>query len=603
MMKYLYQGEIMMKQVNFYDLKINDNFWSNFQNKMFEKTVWAVYDRFYETGRITTMDCEWTDGKPNKPNLFWGSDVFKWVEGAAYLLEYRKDEKLISLIDDIVRRIEKGVREDGYYNSYYNSTNEPIFSNRSNHELYSLGHMIEAAIALDHATGDNRLLNIAVKNVGFVNNYFCKEDAAAFVTPGHEEIELALFRLYHYTGNKDYYELAKFFLEKRGNNDKDGRVGKAKIIVQDFPIREQHEAMGHAVRATYLYSAMVDYVNEEYDKDLMQCVKDIFNDIYEKKMYITGGVGSSSCNEAFSVPYHLPNRDAYAETCAAIGLALFSGRMQNTELDSRFGDAVERAIYNGVISGIDLDGTSFFYSNPLAIDLSLCNADIKYQPKTVRQKIFDCSCCPPNILRFISSIGNLVYGLEEDTLYVHQYIANSGNIDGCSVELITDYPNTGKVTVFAKGKKLALRKPMWCDSFSASAPCTEKNGYLFFETDNVSVDFSMTPKFYISSDKVHDNAGRVALTRGPIVYCAEQQDQKEDIFSISICTGEKIIVENELFGGLPVITVIGKIIDKKGLLYQPLSNKSTTVPVRFIPYFSFANCGECNMQVWIPSIN
>ena len=520
-----------MKKVPFYDLSVTGGFWAERQKTVEEKTVYAVYDRFFETGRVETMDCKLHDVKPH---IFWGSDVVKWMEGAAYILEKKEDPRLRKLVDELLDRIEAGVAEDGYYNSYFNSP-EPQwerFSDRDKHELYSLGHLIEAAVALSHI-GEDRLLKIACKNADLVDRVFRKEDSAGFTTPGHEEIELALVKLWEATGEKRYLELSEFFVRKRGTSPKDVgiyRKDDGSGIQSHLPMMEQRTAEGHAVRAVYLYSAVADLAEALKDQELRALAEDLFDDIYEKKMYITGGIGSSSLGERFTVPYHLPNRDAYAETCAALGLALFARRMYTMEPDSRYGDAAERALYNGMIAGLSLEGDAFFYSNPLEIDLSREKIPMSYSPATLRQKVFGCSCCPPNLVRLIPSVADFVYTYDEAYLYVHQYIPTTGKVDGVDVLMKTEYPVNGRVRVAYSGKKLALRKPAWCTEVITQASYTEKKGYLYFDTSEVEVEFVMKPTFYLAGHAVHDDIGRVALMRGPVVYCLEGKDQEASVF-------------------------------------------------------------------------
>lgn len=591
-----------MEHIGFEKVTVTGGYWYEKQKLLKEKTVWAVYDRFYETGRITTLDCKWKEGEPNKPHHFWGSDVFKWLEGAAYMLSSEENEKLKAAVDDCIKRIESGVSEDGYYNSYYNSVGEKRFSKRSMHELYSLGHFIECAIAIDKYLHDDRLLKIAVKNTELVDRIFRVEDSAAFVTPGHEEIELALYKLYRYLGDEKYLTLMKYFIDMRGNNAKD--TANDTYIVQsqsDEPVRNMSDAKGHAVRAVYLYSAMADLANEIGDKELADAVARLFDDIYYRKMYITGGIGSCYIDEKFTNPYDLPNRDAYTETCAALGLALFCGRLYNQKPDARFGDVFERAVYNGMMSGLGLDGESFFYTNPLCIDLGKKNIHRTYQPDTVRRKVFDCSCCPPNLVRMIPSIGGWIYGLDGDRVFVHQFIASRTVIDGKEISVVTDYPRSGKVTVNGGGKKIAVRKPLWCDLYKTDAVCEEKDGYLYFDTDRVTVDFEMKPKFMRANSKIHADNGRVAIMYGPIVYCAEEVDQGCDLYSLFVNTEKGITVGADDFGGFKTLTAGGfKVSEPNRPYYNAEEIKYEETEIKFIPYSCFANRGESNMQVWLP---
>ena len=596
-----------MKTIPFYSMRITDSFWSERQQTVRDTTVWAVYDRFYETGRIPTLDCSWQEGQPNKPHHFWGSDVFKWVEGAAYIMESHPNEKLREAVDDIICRIAKGIRENGYYNSFYNTLNLPIYTKRDDHELYSLGHMIEAGIAWAHATGDDRLLQMACRGADHADKVFRQEDSAGFDTPGHEEIELALMRLYHYTKNDRYLALARHFLDRRGQGPKDTPNDRIKTDEKNsqfhLPVRQQREAVGHAVRAVYLYCAMADLALETGDPELEEAVEAIFTDIMEKKMYITGSIGSVYTGEAFSAPYHLPNRKAYAETCAALGLALFCRRMLAIRPDSRYADVAERALYNGMLSGLSLDGKAFFYINPLEMDLAACDIPYERQHAPQRQEVFSCSCCPPNLVRLIPAIGDFVYSCEEDTLFVHQYIANEAHFDGFHASIVGSYPYDGHLRVSCPGKRLALRRPGWCSHYTASAPCTEKDGYLYFDCDSVEVEFDMTPTFLTAASDVHADQGRVALMRGPLVYCAEGLDQPADIFRCRIDPDAPVTETADTIAGFPILEASGHITPTQNTLYVPYRKVAPTpCKLRLIPYFAFANRGKSNMQTWILTV-
>ncbi len=591
-----------MKKVPFYDLKVTDGFWAQQQKIVREKTVWAVYDRFEETGRNITMDCK---DHGIKPHIFWGSDVVKWMEGAAYLLKEQWDEALWRKVDALILAIQEGVSEDGYYNSYFNSpyAEWPRFSNRDKHELYSLGHMMEAAVAL-HDIGDDRLMEICRKNAELVKRIFCEEGSAGFVTPGHEEIELALYRMYETTGDKMYLEIAAFFINQRGTNGIDPTLTKI-FNTMDYcqshlPVREQLTAEGHSVRAVYLYCAMADLAEELEDEGLRRAVRALFDDMYEKKMYITGALGSNNVGERFTVPYHLPNRDAYAETCAALSLVLFAARLYRAEPDGKYGDAAERALYNGMIAGLSLEGDAFFYTNPLEMDMSYKKIPNGYNPKTVRQKVFGCSCCPPNLVRLIPSVADFVYSYNDEYLFVHQYIATEGMAAGNRVKMSTRYPADGKVHIEYSGKKLALRRPAWCTEIVCDAPYREEKGYLYFETESVDIEFVMKPVFYTASHRVHEDLGRVALLRGPIVYCIESKDQQAEVFRCRIDADAPVTVLDETYGGYPVLEAAGAIVPEQDGLYAPyapVTLQPTTL--RLIPYHTFADRGEDDMQVWI----
>lgn len=595
-----------MIKIPFYNLTVTDGFWAELQKRVRQVTERAVYDRFAETGRIATMDCKPHPEFEKDLHVFWGSDVFKWMEGAAYLYELHPDEELRSRVERIIDAVEDGIREDGYYNSYFNvHTEKPRFADRADHELYSLGHMIEAAVAWTHATGDERFLTLCRRNVDLVDEIFRRDGSAGFVTPGHEEIELALVRLYDLTGEERYLRLAAFFVDQRGNNTQDQPVFPAlgnTYEQSDRPARQLTLAVGHAVRAVYYYCALVDLGERLADKELLDAAERVFTDIYTHKMYITGGIGSVITGEAFSEAYHLPNREAYAETCAALGLALFASRMYTQNPDGRYGDAAERALYNGMLSGLSLSGDRFFYENALTVDPTLNTVPGLHHAPAERVKVFDCSCCPPNLVRMIPSVAGLAYTVQEDTLFVHQYISTKGTNGDISVQMETNYPVDGTVQVTASGvRRLALRHPAWCTALSADQPYTEQNGYLYFETTSVTVRFDMIPHYIVADHRVADCTDCVALMRGPIVYALEQQDQPAALTSLRICP-EVIPQENgECYGGLPVLFGEGVKLPSSDALYQPYAAASgAKIRLRFVPYYTFANRGADCMRVWNP---
>ncbi len=591
-----------MQTVSFSNICLQDGFWSSKQLLVYEKTLWAVYDRFKETGRIDTMDCR---DHGITPDFAWASDVFKWIEGAAYLYALKPDEHILKTIQQIVRDVQVGVSPDGYYSSYFNSPliHEERFSDRNRHELYTIGHMIEAAVAVYEATGDDTLLTISKNSADYVYRVFVKENSAAFVTPGHEEIELALFRLYRLSQEDRYRELAAFFIDRRANNDKDKPI-RPDFIEADqshAPVREQLTAEGHSVRAVYLYCAMADLASLSDDTALQHAIESIFTDIYERKSYITGAIGSVDDSEAFARPYYLPNRSAYAETCAALGLALFCRRLYQKKPDGRYGDLAERALFNGMLSGLSLDGTAFFYTNPLAIDP--LRQEIRRVPQRAmqRQHVFSCSCCPPNLVRLIPSIADFLYTYDDRYVYVHQYFANTGLVDGHSIVLNTRYPQNGNVSVKYSGKRaLALRRPAWCQVVDTPNPYREENGYLYFESSEVEVTFVMKPIWVTSHEHVHENQGKVALMYGPIVYCAEEQDQPCALDRLRVCTDEPVTVSDSMFGDLPKLIASAVYTPSCETLYQPLTHVQNTCSMMFIPYYTFANRGVDAMRVWLP---
>ena len=605
-----------MKTIPFFQTKLEGFFWGEKQRVIRTVTLDAIYDRFCESKRFEALKCDADQQKKEgwRPHIFWDSDAAKWIEGLAYVLEQDRSERLEAKADEMIEDMCRSQREDGYYNCYYNVyAPDKRFTIRGDHELYCLGHLIEAAIAYRHATGKDRLFGLVERYTDLVIRVFEEEGSAAFMTPGHEEIELALVKLYRETQKEKYLKLASFFVERRGRNDKDPAGyypwATARYAQDHLPVRKQRTAEGHAVRAMYLYMAMADLALETGDESLYRACDAILHNAAGKRMYITGGIGSSHLGEAFTVDYDLPNEKAYTETCATLALALFCRRMSAIRPVSFYGDTAERAMYNGSLAGISIGGDEFFYENPLTVDLKnhQKNPSTKEQeryPITQRLKVFSCSCCPPNILRFIGSIADFLYTEEAETLFVHHFMNGATSREGRTVRQITAYPADGKVKIEVSGyRTIAVRVPGWCTDFSASAEYRIKDGYAYFENEAVlDLDFYMTPRFAVSSPDVHENAGRAVLTYGPLVYCAEGVDNEGDLFAYSVDVKSEIKAAFDRFFGLPVFTADGYVRVDGGLLYADVDTVSyEKKPMRFIPYFGMENRGETDMAVWIPT--
>ena len=458
-----------MGNIDYRNIKITDGFWKVKQDMISDVTLQSVYNRFKETHRFDALDCTWKEGDPDMPHVFWDSDIAKWLEGLAYSLAYKDNDELVKIADESIEKIIKNRDENGYFNSHFLVTGKR-FTERNEHELYCAGHLTEAAVAYYNATGKRTLLDATCKYMDYIEKVFVKEQSAEFVTPGHPEIELALVKLYEVTGEKRYLELSKFFIDNHGANDKDKELyrGCKKLYNQDeIPLRERSTVDGHCVRALYLLSGVADIAYHYEDKELFETAERCFENVVKKRMYITGATGSTCHGEAFTVDYDLPNRDAYAETCASISLAYFANRMTKLNKNSKYADTVEKVMYNGILSGISMDGKSFFYENPLEIDpdfnkVNICTDGGKRFPITQRKEVFDCSCCPPNVVRFVAGLGDYLYSADDDYVYVHQFVDSELDMDGCKVRQSTNYPLDGKVMLSAQGRRLAVRIPGWC---------------------------------------------------------------------------------------------------------------------------------------------
>lgn len=608
-----------MKAVSFSSMKLG-GFWGKRLEINRTATIPTVYDRFVETGRFEAFKFQWKEDDEPKPHIFWDSDVAKWIEGAAYSIVNHPDAELEKIIDETVDLIEKNQGADGYFNIYFTVCEpENRFTNRMCHELYCAGHLTEAAVAYYQATGKDKFLRLMRKYIDYIDRVFRVESSADFMTPGHEELELALVRLADCTGEEKYLELSRWFVNTRGANEPDEESPHYISMAYDqshTPVREQFTAEGHSVRAVYLYCAMADLALRDRDEGLLNACRRLFDSIADKRMYVTGGIGSTSYGEMFTTDYDLPNDVAYSESCAAIGLALFARRMSLIEADSRYADVAERAIYNCALASTSLDGHAFFYENPLEINLKQREITKKYYnlkqhyPITERVEVFDCSCCPPNIVRFFASLGDFLYTYDDSTLFVHHYAQSTAAFDGITVSQKTDYPNDGRIVITASGlsgRRIAVRIPGWCRDFSVSVnggssqSKTEK-GYLYLDVEDgaqITLDFEMKPFLVEANSLCENNIGRAALQRGPLVYCLEGADNAYPLNSLFVSTRLNAALVPDEGIGANAIEADGFAAQAGEKLYSPLGDKLKAIRLRFIPYYAFANRGESDMLVWV----
>ncbi len=605
-----------MKVVTFDKITLG-GFWKNRFEINKSATIPMVYDRFSDTGRFDAFKFEWKDGEPNRPHIFWDSDIAKWIEAAGYTITKSPDKELEKVIDGIVDLIEKNRDENGYFNIYF-TVCEPDnrFVNRMAHELYCAGHLTEAAIAYYKATGKDKFLRLMCDYMEHIEKVFITDDSAEFNTPGHEEIELALVKLYDCTGNEKYLKMSSHFVETRGRSEKDEESPYYINHAYDqshLPVREQKTATGHSVRATYLYCAMADLALRLGDKSLFDACRTLFESIAYKQMYITGGIGPAHFGERFTEDYDLPNDVAYSETCASIGLALFARRMSLMDPDSLYADVAEAAIYNCALAGVSLSGKAFFYVNPLEINLERRRRNTEYYEYkasgfaiTQRVEVFDCSCCPPNIARMIASIGDFLYTYNNDTVFVHHYFESEADFEGIKITQKTEYPNNGAVKLSVKGMKgktLAVRIPGWAEKYSVDAAYEIKKGYAYIKIDSdeaeISLDFNMEYRLVAANPAVEADIGRVALCRGPLVYCAEKIDNGSPLNNLSV--SPELNATPEWNEEMQAYTVEVNGFEDSGFasLYRTYKADMTQRRIKFIPYFAFANRGESDMLVWM----
>jgi hypothetical protein len=571
--------------------------------------------------------------------VFQDSDVYKWLEAVAYSLEDTWDEDLKTLADGVVDLIGKAQQPDGYINTYF-TIKEPAKRYKrlvESHELYCAGHLLEALIAYNNATGNTKSMDIAFKLANHMDETFGPEEGKLHCADGHEEVEIGLMKLYHVTGEARYAKLADYFLKVRGDSPKvyeeqrktdDGKgiLGGGispkpiKYNQTHLPVDMQDTAEGHAVRLVYMCTAMADVAATLKDEKLAAACKRIWRNIVDRRMYITGGIGSTVQGEAFTLDYDLPNDTMYCETCASIGLIFFAKQMLNIEKNGEYADVMERALYNTALSGMALDGKHFFYVNPLEVVPEKGKLDpTKSHVKSVRPEWLGCACCPPNLARLVTSIDDYIYSEFEDLTLVNLFIKSEFTGDKVTIYQDADYPKSGLITfkVTNKGEKAArigIRIPGWCDNYTGKIDgedtgITNEKGYWYVNvpTGEHEVVFAMEikPKRWYSNINVSEDTRKVAVSRGPQVYCVEEADNGRNLHCLSLNSDSEITTEwkGELLNGVNVLEAEGTrllAIDTKAGLYTDKPNV-TKVPakIRFIPYHAWGNRGENEMRVWL----
>ena len=573
--------------------------------------------------------------------VFQDSDLYKWLEAVAYSLMWHPDAALEAQADGVIDLMEKAQQPDGYLDTYYilNGLDKRFTNLMDNHELYCLGHMTEAAVAYYNATGKDKLLHIAERFIDCVRAEIGPEAGKLHGYPGHEVLEMALVALYAVTGKKEQLEFAKYLVDQRGQAplffEEECRKNGNKCHWDDsygmnyyqagMPVREQKAAMGHAVRAVYLYSGMADVAGAEGDESLFAACQTLWDNIVRRQMYITGSIGATSYGEAFTFDYDLPNDTAYAETCAAIGLVFFAKRMFDLTKNGRYMDVLEQALYNGVLSGMSLDGKKFFYVNPLEVDPEACEKDMhKRHVKPERQKWFGCACCPPNIARLISSIGGYAFEQEQGAQTIFQNLFMNADVRAqlggkeVSFAVRTDYPWDGKIEITVHGAAdfaYAIRKPGYAASYTLTvngeaAEAKEQDGYLYVQRswrdgDRLTLTLPLEARVMMAADQVREDIGKVAVMRGPLVYCLEQADNGRLLQQLYL-DGEAGFAEQreEILGGVVTLRAKGSRMTNPPqtgetlyMVYQPRVRKEQEL--KLIPYYTWANRGLGEMLVWM----
>ena len=615
--------------VPFTSVKVTDDFWEQRLKASREVTIPLAFSKCEETGRYENFvkAAHPSDTYKVEGFSFDDTDVYKTIEGASYSLQTYPDKKLQKYIDSVLVIVAGAQEPDGYlYTARTMNPKHPhnwagkerwVAVENLSHEFYNLGHMIEGAVAHYQATGKRNFLDIAIKYADCVCREIGNGPQQKKYVPGHQIAEMALVKLYMVTGDKKYLDQAKFFLDTRGYTSRKDTYSQA-----HKPVVEQDEAVGHAVRAVYMYSGMADVAAITGDSSYIKAIDKIWDNIVSKKIYITGGIGARHAGEAFGNNYELPNLSAYCETCAAIGNVYMNYRLFLLHGDAKYFDVLERTLYNGLISGVSLDGGSFFYPNPLS-------SNGKYS----RKPWFGCACCPSNVSRFIPSLPGYVYAVKNDQVYVNLYLSNKAELKVDKKKILleqeTGYPWNGdirlKITQGNQDFTMKLRIPGWVrgnvlpsDLYSyadnqkpayqvsvngQTVESDVNDGYLSIarkwkKGDVVEVHFDMIPRIVKANPKVEADHGRVAVERGPIVYCAEWPDNRFNVHSILLNQHPqfKVTDKPELLYGIRQITT-----DAQALSYDKAGKLVTKdVELTLIPYYAWAHRGEGDMEVWLP---
>ena len=581
--------------VNFSEVKIIDNFWSPRLKNHKDVTLGVCIDQIEnQTGRIRNFENAALKQGNHSGIYFDDSDVYKALEGMAYSLQNNPDPVLEAKCDEWIAKFAAAQEKDGYINTYYTLTGlDKRWTEMDKHEMYCAGHMIEAGVAYYNVTGKRDLLDVCIKMADHMMTQFGpgKRDWV----PGHEEIELALVKLYQATGEKKYLDFSEWLLDERGKGlgANNGEPWDAAYHQDDKPVREMTDIAGHAVRAMYLYCGMADVAAYTGDQGYIDALNRLWDDVVLRNMYITGGIGQSAHNEGFTEDYSLPNLTAYCETCASVGMVYWNWRMNQFTGDGKYVDVMERSMYNGALAGISLNGDRFFYVNPLE---SLGDHH--------RKAWYGCACCPSQICRFLPSIGNYIYGVSNDAVWVNLYIGNQASVKYGKKDLTltqeTNYPWEGavKITIGAKSPvnvEMRLRIPGWCKSYTVKVNGAEvkpqiESGYAVLpgkwsDGDAIELNMDMPVEVVAADPRTKEDEGMRAIQRGPIVYCIEEADNKDGFDDLKISENADFTTafEKDLLNG--VVTIDAKVGDRT---------------LKYIPYYSWDNREAGKMKVWVP---
>ncbi len=626
--------------VRFVDVRLEGDFWKERLDTVLARTIPSQHKKLGEYGLLESLKL------PDPPpplrfprhangftvQVFWDSDIGKWIEAAAYALSHKRDAEIEARIEAIIDDFEKAQAPDGYLNCWYLGREpEKRWSNlRDNHELYNAGHMLEGAIAYYETTGRRRWLDVMERYVEHIRQTFGTGPGQKRGYDGHEEIELALVKLYHLTKDRKHLDLAAYFINERGRQnphffdvereerEKKGwetqryAHGNYEYSQSHRPVREQDKVVGHAVRAMYLYTAMADLAVELADPALKEACETLWNDVMVTKMYITAGLGPSAHNEGFTYDYDLPNQTAYAETCASVALIFWAQRMLHFDLDGKYADVLETALYNGALAGLSRDGEHYFYMNPL-----------ESNGTPSRWDWHTCPCCTMNVSRLVASVGGYFVSTAPDGIAFHLYggISSTLDVGGTRVAIreVSNYPWSGDVEIAIDPESegafdVKLRIPGWCQRASVkvngeAVPLAPVNGYVTISRtwkkgDRITLDLPMPAERVYAHPAVVMDAGRVALKRGPLVYCLEEADNRGGtVQRLKLPRASQLEpVRAELFDGIIQLRASGTAIDEAEwqTLYRTRPPREAPVTLTALPYYLWANRGQGSMVVWIP---
>jgi uncharacterized protein len=620
-----------LQPVGFSSVTINDSFWKPKLDKVATVTLpVCIQQTEVETGRIRNFEkASRRKGESHEGIYYDDSDVYKALEAIAYSLSNKSDRDLEQKADEWISKIAAAQEEDGYINTFYTLTGlHNRWQDMDKHEAYCAGHLIEAGVAYFQTTGKRTLLDVGIRMADHIYSTFYERNIPWVV--GHQEIELALVKLYKATKEEKYLELSDWLLAQRGHGHGKGAIWDnphwgPKYAQDDVPVKQQKEITGHAVRAMYMYTGAADVAIAKNDTGYMNAMKTVWEDVVYRNMYITGGIGSSGSNEGFSVDYDLPNENAYSETCASVGMVFWNQRMNALEGDAKYIDILERSLYNAALDGLNLEGNRFFYGNPLAS-----------RGQHSRRAWFGTACCPSNISRLVASVGDYIYATSHNTLWLNLFIGNQAsftfNNTQVPISVETAYPLDGQINLSLNPERrvqfaLKLRVPGWATdqpvagglySFTqaASKPIevlingkqTEAqihNGYLVLDRewkkgDKITYTLPMEARILQSRAEVAANKGRIAVQRGPLVYCVEGADNEGKAWNI-------VIPENAIFTEKPTLLQDEKIValQTKGTVFTITEDGKSIHPtnktITAVPYYTWANRGQHEMQVWLPT--